>query len=201
MTVGLTLMRDSITAGVLMAIGGVAWICAFSVLNVAAQLSVPRWVQGRALAVYQIAVQGGMAVASVVWGVVGEHYGLRVALWCGAASMLVGFALYRRRLADADAVKADSVDLWPHPQVVMEINPDSGPALISVEYRIDPARTEDFISVMRQQRMIRLRDGAIFWGLFVDLNEPDRFVEHFISETWLEHLRQHERLIESDAML
>src|SRR5262249_19173506 len=38
MSVGLTLMRDSFTAAALMAIGGVAWICAFSVLNVAAQL-------------------------------------------------------------------------------------------------------------------------------------------------------------------
>ena len=56
---------------------------AFSILNVAAQLSVPRWVQGRALAVYQIVLQGGLAGGSY-WGVVGralEAYRLR----CGAA--------------------------------------------------------------------------------------------------------------------
>jgi MFS family permease len=200
MTVGLTLMHDPITAGVLMAVGGAAWVCTFSVLNVAAQLSVPRWVQGRALAVYQIAVQGGMAIASVLWGLVAERYSLHVALWCAAASMLVGLAFYRWRLADADQARTDPIDLWPHPRTVMEVDPNSGPALVMVEYIIDLAKTELFIDVMRHQRMIRLRDGAIFWGLFVDLNQPQRFLEYFINETWVEHLRQHERSIESDAV-
>ena len=105
MTVGLAFTHDTILASILMALGGAAWVCAFSVLNVAAQLSVPRWVQGRALAVYQIAVQGGMAGASALWGAVGVRYGLQVALGCGAASMLAGFAVYRWRLAAADEVK------------------------------------------------------------------------------------------------
>ncbi len=86
MTVGLAFTHDIIIASILMAIGGAAWVCAFSVLNVAAQLSVPRWVQGRALGVYQIAVQGGLAGASALWGVIGVRYGLQIALWSGAAS-------------------------------------------------------------------------------------------------------------------
>ena len=200
MTAGLAFTHETVTASFLMAIGGAAWVCAFSILNVAAQLSVPRWVQGRALAVYQIAVQGGMAGASALWGVVGVWYGLQIALGCGAASMLVGFAVYRWRLAAADEVRTDPVDLWPHPHIAIDIDPDSGPALITVEYRIDLARTEEFIAAMRHQRIIRLRDGAVFWGLFVDANQPDRFVEHFVNETWVEHLRQHERLIASDAV-
>jgi MFS family permease len=199
MSVGLTFTHDTVVASFLLALGGAAWVCAFSVLNVAAQLSVPQWVQGRALAVYQIAVQGGIAGASALWGVVGERWGLRVALWCGAASMLTGFAAYRWRLAAADAVETDPISLWPHPKIAIDIDPNTGPALITVEYLIDPQRTEEFISVMRHQRIIRLRDGAVFWGLFVDANQPDRFVEYFVNETWLEHLRQHERLIASDA--
>lgn len=200
MTVGLAFTHDSIVASTLLALGGAAWVCAFSVLNVTAQLSVPRWVQGRALAVYQIAVQGGMAGASALWGVVAERYGLQVALWCGAASMLAGFAAYRYRLAAADEVKTGAVSPWPHPRTAIDISPESGPALITIEYRINPAKTEEFVSVMRRLRTIRLRDGAVFWGLFVDTAQPDRFVEHFVTETWVEHLRQHERLIESDVV-
>ncbi len=200
MTVGLAFTHDTILASFLMALGGAAWVCAFSVLNVSAQLSVPQWVQGRALSVYQIAVQGGMASASAVWGAVGGRWGLRVALICGAASMLAGFAAWRYRLTDAEEVKTDPITLYPHPRTVIDINPESGPALITVEYRINPAKTEEFVTAMRQMRVIRLRDGAVFWGLFVDTAQADRFVEHFVTETWVEHLRQHDRMIESDVV-
>ena len=200
MMVGLAFTHDTILASFLMAIGGAAWVCAFTVLNAMAQLSVPRWVQGRALALYQIAVQGGLAGASALWGVVGIRYGLQVALWCGAASMLAGFAVYRWRLAATDEIETDQVSIYPHPQTAIDIAPDSGPALITVEYRINPAKTEEFVSVMREVRTIRLRDGAVFWGLFVDTVQPDRFIEHFVTESWVEHLRQHERMIASDVV-
>jgi MFS family permease len=199
MTVGLAFTRTPIVAHSLMALGGAAWVCAFAVLNVAAQLSVPRWVQGRALAVYQIAVQGGLAGASALWGWIGVQYGLQIALWCGAAAMMAGFATYRWSLAAADEVKTDPVTR-PHPTVVMPIDPDAGPALITVEYRINLDLEDEFVSAMAQMRRIRLRDGAVFWGLFVDVNRPDRFVEQFVTETWVEHLRQHDRMIASDVV-
>jgi MFS family permease len=199
MTVGLTFTHAIVVANILMAIGGAAWVCAFSVLNVAAQLSVPRWVQGRALGVYQIAIQGGLAGASALWGVIGVRYGLQIALWCGAASLLAGFGTYSWRLAAADEVETDIV-VRPRPETAIEIDPESGPALITIEYRINPALTEEFVSAMRQLRVIRLRDGAVFWGLFVDMAQPDRFIENFVSETWIEHLRLHERRIESDMV-
>ncbi|HLX38279.1 MAG TPA: MFS transporter [Candidatus Binataceae bacterium] len=198
MTAGLAFTHNTIIASMLMALGGAAWVWVFAVLNVAAQLAVPPWVQGRALAVYQIAVQGGLAGASALWGFVGERYGLQIALWAGAAALLLEFAVFRWRLAAAEEVRTDPFEPSPLPRTAIDINPESGPALITVEYRINPARTEEFISAMRQMRNIRLRDGAIFWGLFVDTTQPERFVENFVTETWLEHLRQHQRMIASD---
>jgi MFS family permease len=197
---GLTLTHDSATAGVLLAFGGAAWVCAFTVFNVAAQLSLPGWVQGRALAVYQIALQGGMAGASALWGFVATKWGLNAALECAALSMLAGLAAYAWRLDAAAKAETDRVDLWPSPHPSMDIDPNSGPALTTIEYRIDPARTEEFIDAMRDQRLSRLRNGAVFWGLFVDLNQPERFVEHFVNETWGEHLRQHDRLTAADTI-
>jgi hypothetical protein len=51
---------------------------------------------------------------------------------------------------------------------------------------------------MQEVRAERLRDGAIFWGLFVDTKKPERHVEFFTLEAWLEHLRQHERVTATD---
>ena len=36
------------------------------------------------------------------------------------------------------------------------------------------------------------------WELFSDIEQPDRMVECFMVESWLEHLRQHERTTVAD---
>lgn len=47
-----------------MALGGASWVLALSSFNATVQLSSPRWVVGRALALYQMATFGGMALGS-----------------------------------------------------------------------------------------------------------------------------------------
>ena len=47
---------------------GLSWVLALSLFNVTVQLSTPRWVVGRALALYQTATFGGMAAGSWLWG-------------------------------------------------------------------------------------------------------------------------------------
>jgi predicted MFS family arabinose efflux permease len=199
-TVGLAMTRDPMVAYALLAIGGAAWTSAFSILNVAAQLSVPRWVQGRALAVYQIVLQGGLAGGSLVWGVVGEKFGLPIALFAGAGALVLGFATFKYRISGAGTLDLETVELLPAPQTAVQIQPDGGPVLITVEYKINPQRAEEFVDAMRELRRIRLRDGAVYWGLFFDAAEPDKFLEHFVTETWVEHLRQHERMVQSDVV-
>jgi hypothetical protein len=73
--------------------------------------------------------------------------------------------------------------------------------LVTVEYRIDPARARDFADSMSELRRIRERDGAIFWELFEDAADPRRHVECFLVDSWIEHLRQHERVTAEDRML
>jgi hypothetical protein len=51
---------------------------------------------------------------------------------------------------------------------------------------------------MAEVRMARRRDGAFFWDLFVDVADPERYVEVYLMDSWLEHLRQHERVTEQD---
>ncbi len=41
--------------------------------------------------------------------------------------------------------------------------------------------------------------GGYAWGVFEDAAEPGRYLETFQTASSLEHLRQHERVTESDA--
>ncbi|MEH1922754.1 MFS transporter [Nostoc sp.] len=46
--------------------------------------------------------------------------------------------------------------------------------------------------------VVRLGDGAIRWGIFHDTSEPNRYLERFIVESWVDHLRQCERFTVAD---
>ena len=56
-------------------LAGACWVLALSLLNVSVQLSTPRWVVGRALALYQTATFGGMASGSWIWGLIADAHG------------------------------------------------------------------------------------------------------------------------------
>ena len=79
-----------------------------------------------------------------------------------------------------------------------EVEPDRGPVMVTMEYVVDPANAADFRREMLALREIRRRDGAYFWDLFQDTADPSRFVESFMVESWVEHLRQHERVTVAD---
>ena len=76
-----------------------------------------------------------------------------------------------------------------------------GPVLVTVEYRIDPSDREQFLAAMDQLGYQRRRNGAYGWGVFEDSASEGRMVETFLVESWLEHLRQHERVTKADRVL
>ena len=194
MSAGLFYCRAFTSVYALMVAGGAAWVVAMSELNVAAQLSVPKWVQGRALSCYQIVIWGGMAVTSVLWGELAERIGIPDALLCAAVMQLLGIAaLLRYSIAGADELDLDPMPPIPMPELAEPVPPEAGPVMVTVEYAIDPARAQEFEETMQQLRIIRRRDGANFWGLFFDAERPERYVEYFVVDSWMEHMRQHRR--------
>jgi MFS family permease len=183
----------------LMACGGAAWMTLMSTLSAAAQTSVPAWVRARALGVYLLVFQGGLAIGSACWGAIAARWGLRDALLGAAAGLVLGLAAWpRHRLVQTQGLNLTPSQHWPDPMIEQEPQPDQGPVLIAVEYRIDPARLGEFVEAMGVLRLIRRRDGAYRWGLWHDINEPGRCVETFVVESWAEHLRQHERVTIAD---
>src|SRR6266545_3806159 len=87
-----------------------------------------------------------------------------------------------------------------HKQFLLTIdtNANEGPAITSIEYKIDPKTAEEFLQAMKEMKRIRQRDGAIRWNLLRDSADPERYVEVFVTESWAEHLRQHERITAED---
>jgi hypothetical protein len=182
-----------------MLIGGMGWIAIMSTFNVAAQLTVPAWVRARALAVYGIVAQGGVAVGSAFWGGVAERLSLTTTLLCAAAALALGLTVaLRYRLRLEKEIDFSPSAHWPEPVLAQQPHPDAGPVLITVEYRIDSNRAQAFAAAMHGLRSQRLRDGAYRWGLYNDSAVPTRFIETFVVESWAEHLRQHNRVTVAD---
>jgi MFS family permease len=192
------LRHDVLIAFVLFALGA-AWLTLLVSFITSAQASVPSWVRGRALAFYMIVLFGSMALGSALWGAVAERLGITVAFLCSAAGVVAGLlAAARYRLKETEGLNLDQSLHWTAPRVVSEPRAEEGPVLVTVEYRIDPAQARDFADAMQGMKKIRRRDGAIRWGLYRDTSDPHRHIETFVVESWVEHLRQHERVTISD---
>jgi MFS family permease len=197
-TVALAAVGSAVLVWLAMVAAGVAWLAILTSFNVATQTAVPRWVRARALAVYLLVFQGGLAVGSALWGVVAGRLGERTALLAAAASFGLGvLAALRWRLQGIGTLDL-TPSVRPEPVTVIDPEPDDGPVLVLVRYRVDPSRTEEFASAMRALRRVRRRDGAYRWGLFEDVADPSCFVETYVVRSWAEHLRQHERFTAED---
>ncbi len=187
---------------VALGLAGMAWLLLLTCFNASAQAALAPWVRGRGLAVYLFVFFGGMAGGSALWGTVAAHAGLREALLLAGLGVLLGSVLnVRQRLLHGEGPDLAPSRHWAAPIVVEEPEADRGPVLITVEYRIDPGTADDFARAMRDVRRIRMRDGAFRWDLLSDPADPGRYVESFMVESWLEHLRQHERVTVADRAI
>lgn len=198
----LALLRDIRLLYVVSLVNGFAWITVLSSLQIAAQTSVPAWVRARALALYIVVFSGGMAIGSIGWGTLAQQAGTTTALLVAAAgTVLAAFFGLRFRLGEAANVNVTPSGHWPQPVVVADIAGDRGPVLITIEYRIELAKREEFLRLMHTLGRSRRRDGAVQWGVGEDTETPGTYLEYFIDGSWLEHLRQHERVTESERVL
>ncbi|CUR52210.1 Major facilitator superfamily transporter [Nitrosotalea devaniterrae] len=179
---------------------GTSLIIITSSLNFVAYNSVSSWVRTRVVSVHQMMYWGGVAFGSIVWGIVAEIWGIPTALIAAAIGLVIGLVTSTRYklkpLTDVDLTPSMH---WYMPRVMIDIDDHAqGSVLVEMEFEIDPTRSQEFESAMNDMRSVILRDGAINWELFHDVENPSRYVMMFTSESWTEHLRHHERMTKAD---
>jgi MFS family permease len=182
--------------------GGMGWLAMMSSLTLAAQTASPAWVRARTIGIYLLVFSASMAAGSFGWGALAERFGNANALSLAAVVLICGLATTLRwPLGAIQHLDLSPSMHWNDPKLVITPDPEDGPVLITVEYRVPAERANDFIQAMEAMRSFRYREGAIRWDLFRDLADPDRYVENFIAPSWAEHMRQHERVTVADQAI
>lgn len=189
-------------ACVLLVACGFAWMAPLSSLNVETQSVAPAWVRARGLALHLLVLQGGLAGGAALWGLIADRVGSPLTLQIAGAGLALSVVVSLRfRLRPTAHIDLSPSVHWPAKEIIEAADYDDGPVLVSVEYEIDPAREEEFLRVMEIVRRMRRRSGAWRWGLFRDTARSSVYLESFLVESWLDHLRQHERMTVTDRDL
>ena len=194
-----TLAHAAAVAVVASLVAGASWIVVVTSLNVAAQVALPDWVRGRGLAMFVTVFYGALAIGSALWGQAASVTGVPIALATAAFGAVLVMPLMRRwQLQSGVGLDLSPSMDWPPPLRTHGIEPDRGPVLVTTEYAIDPRQREPFLKAIAKLARARYRTGAHAWGIFEDPVSAGRFIETFQTDSWLEHLRQHERVTRAD---
>ena len=182
-------------------VAGMGWLIAITVYNIGVQTMAPRWVSGRALAAFQASIAGGIAIGAGVWGSVADRFGVDTALFVAAATLIVSLIVPRWFPLPSRSVSTDEASLLDDPEVALDLNPRSGPIVITIEYRVPRHRARLFYMVMQDVQLGRQRNGAYGWSIARDIADPELWTERYHTPTWLDFLRQRNRPTQAEREL
>ena len=175
-------------------VAGFVWTLGLATFNIAVQMSSPRWVMARMLALYQTFAVAGMALGAWGSGLLAGDLGLRSTL--GLAGALALATVPFARWLPVSVARLGSLDPYDAPEVQppkAELDESSGPIVVTIEYRVPAHHAEQFAEVINELGRIRRRDGARAWSASQDIDDPVLWVERFESPTWADHLRRYSR--------
>jgi MFS family permease len=185
------------------ALAGAGWTLSAAELWVASQRAAPPWARGRMNATIIMASQGAMALGGIIWGTSAVEAGVSYTLIAAALLLLISLALAVRFSIDFTS----SLDLEParvttFSHKLLELpQPQDGPVLITYEFEIDPKRGRELIGLIREIRLIHLRNGAFNWHLHEDLGQSNIFRIEMMLPSWSGYLLQRERLTKPEREL
>jgi MFS family permease len=78
-----------------LAFGGIGWMLAMSTFNVVVQMAAAEGFKGRAVSIYYVALFGGIALGSWLWGHMAEYAGIRISLYAATVGLVLSLAFYR----------------------------------------------------------------------------------------------------------
>jgi len=181
---------------------GAAWITVMTSAQLSAQTALPNWVKSRGIAVFLTFFMGSLAIGPVVWGTITKLSSLPTAMLVAAGGLVLASQFTKRWPVSGNDQLDHTPSLhWRVPQPKVAVTPDQGPVMVNVHYEVEHAQLKSFLDEIRLLGMSRKRDGAIFWGIFEEAGNPLHYVETYVVNTWLDHLRQHERISKQDAQI
>jgi len=184
-------------------LAGVGWTLSASELWVAAQRAMPGWARGRMNATVIMVSQGALALGGVIWGCAVATTGTTYTLLGAAVLFLISLALaYPLSINFTGTLNFDPapVTTFSH-KLIYTPQPHDGPMSITVEFKVDCAHGREFINLMREVRLIHLRNGAYSWRLDEDITRPNTLRLEMIVPSWNEHLLQKERMTKAEKEL
>ena len=194
--------RLPVLSGSALVFAGAGWTASVTLFNVGVQLAAPRWVAGRALAAYQAAITGGIALGSWMWGSIANVIGVEGALLISGAALVASPLLgLWMRMPTVSGPNELSLDVLADPEVRLSLTPRSGPIVVEIEYRVDPAKARLFYAVMQHVQLSRQRNGAYGWSIARDIADPQLWTERYHCPTWHDYLRQRSRSTASERAL
>ncbi|WGS03014.1 MFS transporter (plasmid) [Bradyrhizobium sp. ISRA443] len=195
------LSRQPVLTAAALVLAGAVWMMAWAVFNIGVQLSAPRWVAGRSLAVYQAASSGGIAVGSWGWGHLTDAAGVETALLVSAALMVASPLVGRWLPMPRVGARGEEAELLADPEVRLALTGRSGPLVVEIEYRVAQKNARAFHNVMQDVQLSRQRNGAYGWSIARDIADPELWTERYHCPTWFDYLRWRNRSTQSERAL
>ena len=185
-----------------LALCGACWITVMTCSQVAAQIALPNWVRARGLSVFLTFFMGSLALGPFIWGSIAEFSSVPAAMLIAAIGIVVS-SLYSRRwpVEGGDQPDHSPANHWQKPMPLIPVAPQQGPVMVCIHYHLEPGNEKEFLSLMQQWGKARRRDGASDWNILQDTRQEQVYMEYFVVSSWLDHLRQHERITRQDARL
>ena len=195
------LSHEPVLTAAALVVAGAVWMLAVALFNIGVQLSAPRWVAGRSLAIFQASISGGIAIGSWGWGHLTDAAGVEAALLVSAILMLLspllGFWLKMPRVG----ARNEDAEVLADPEVQLSLTARSGPLVVEIEYRVAQDNARAFHNVMQEVQLSRQRNGAYGWSIARDIADPELWTERYHCPTWLDYLRQRNRSTQSEREL
>jgi len=200
--VTIALSRSPLLTAAALVLSGSAWMTATQAFNVGIQMSVPRWVGGRAVACFQAGLSGGIALGGLAWGLFAQSYGVGPAfLASGAVVALSAFLGLIWPISEVGDAYVETGEGPPPPEVQLEVTGRTGPVIVEIEYRIPAEQAADFYSLIEEVQLCRQRNGAYGLSIARDMQDPESWVERYQFPTWHDYLRQRERMTRQELEL
>src|ERR1700758_1514786 len=141
-----------------------------------------------------------MALGGIIWGILATTLGVTLTLEISAGllllSLLLSIPLSINFVSELNFTPAPVTSL-SH-KLLHIPRPHDGPISITYEFEVDRHRGSGFICLLRQVRLIHLRNGAFSWRLHEDLGRANVYRIEMMMQSWTEHLLQKERYTKTE---